>query len=91
MQGYGIPMWFLSPSVQGGMLCAIITIIALLVVAQPTLLLLKIDGRISWAWGAVLAPLWVVNVALVLLPVPAFLVVPEADPAHLFHHEESPQ
>lgn len=37
-----------------------------LAVLQLLLLWLKLDGRVDWSWGWVLAPLWLIGVVLAL-------------------------
>ena len=76
----GVPQWILlSPAVQGGLFCMLIMVVVLIFVMLPILLLCRIDGAIDWSWGVVLAPLWIVNAAIVLIIASAIRHVEEGE------------
>ena len=51
---------------QGGVACGVLTLLLTVIVCLPIVLILRVDGTVTWSWLLVFIPFWLVNALLSL-------------------------
>ena len=49
---------------QGGVACGVLTLLLTVIVCLPIVLILRVDGTVTWSWLLVFIPFWLVNALL---------------------------
>ena len=49
---------------QGGVACGVLTLLLTVIVCLPIVLILRVDGTLTWSWLLVFIPFWLVNALL---------------------------